>query len=84
MSFMALNCNLKQHVMKNLDEYVQRIWAEKHLCVKRELIKDMIEFSDAKPETKKIYLNKLNRIKPFGLDTFCVNYKLAGEGMKVI
>ena len=70
--------------MKNLDEYVQKIWQEKHLCVKRELIKEMIEFSDAKPETKKLYLSKLPHIKPFKLDTFCVNYKLAGEGLSVI
>lgn len=44
----------------------------------------MIEYSDAKPETKKLYLNKLDRIKPFKLDVFAVNYKLAGEGLKVI
>lgn len=70
--------------MKNLDQHVQRVWEEKQLCVKRELIKEMIEYSDAKPETKKLYLSKLDKIKPFKLDTFAVNYKLAGEGMKVI
>ncbi len=70
--------------MKNLDDYVQRIWAEPSLSEKRELIKEMIEYSDAKPETKKLYLSKLPHIKPFKLDTFCVNYKLAGEGLGTI
>ena len=70
--------------MKNLDEHVQKVWQEKQLCVKRELIKEMIEYSDAKPETKRLYLSKLDKIKPFKLDIFAANYKLAGEGMKVI
>jgi hypothetical protein len=44
----------------------------------------MIEYSDAKPDTKTLYLKKLPAIKPFKLDTFAVNYKLAGEGLAVI
>jgi hypothetical protein len=44
----------------------------------------MIEYSDAKPETKALYLQKLLYIKPFKLDIFAVNYKLAGEGLSVI
>ena len=70
--------------MKNLDEHVQKIWSEPSLALKREMIREMIEYSDAKPETKKLYLSKLPNIKPFHLDTFCVNYKLAGEGLGVI
>lgn len=70
--------------MKNLDEHVQKIWQEKSLSKKRELVKEMIEYSDAKPETKTSYLKKLNMIKPFKLDTFAVNYKLAGEGLSVL
>lgn len=70
--------------MKNLDEHVQKIWQEKSLSKKRELVKEMIEYSDAKPDTKTFYLKKLNMIKPFKLDTFAVNYKLAGEGLSVI
>jgi hypothetical protein len=70
--------------MKNLDQHVQKVWEEKSPAKKRELIKEMIEYSDAKKDTKLTYLNKLNLIKPFKLDVFAVNYKLAGEGMKVI
>lgn len=70
--------------MKNLDEHVQRIWQEKSLSKKRELVKEMIEYSDAKPDTKTFYLKKLYMIKPFKLDIFAVNYKLAGEGLSVI
>lgn len=70
--------------MKNLDEHVQRIWQEKSLSKKRELVKEMIEYSDAKPDTKTLYLKKLGMIKPFKLDVFAVNYKLAGEGLSVI
>jgi len=70
--------------MKNLDQHVQNIWQEKSPAKKRELVKEMIEYSDANTETKKLYLTKLQHIKPFKLDVFCVNYKLAGEGMKVI
>lgn len=70
--------------MKNLDEHVQKIWQEKSLSKKRELVKEMIEYSDAKPDTKTLYLKKLNMIKPFKLDVFAVNYKLAGEGLAVL
>jgi hypothetical protein len=70
--------------MKNLDQHVQKVWKEKSAAKKRELIKEMIEYSDAKKDTKLTYLNKLPLIKPFKLDVFAVNYKLAGEGMKVI
>jgi hypothetical protein len=70
--------------MKNLDQHVQKVWEERSPAKKRELIKEMIEYSDAKNDTKLTYLNKLNHIKPFKLDVFAVNYKLAGEGMKVI
>lgn len=70
--------------MKNLDGHVQRIWQEKCLSKKRELVKEMIEYSDAKPDTKTLYFKKLNSIKPFKLDIFATNYKLSGEGLKVL
>lgn len=70
--------------MKNLDEHVQRVWQEKSTSKKLELIREMIEYSDAKPETKTLYLKKLPLVKAYKLDTFASNYRLAGEGLKVV
>ena len=70
--------------MKNLDEHAQWVWQEKSPPKKLELIREMIEYSDAKPDTKTLYLKKLPFVKAYKLDTFASNYRLAGEGLKVV
>lgn len=70
--------------MKNLNEYVQKIWGEKSPQKKRELIKEMINFSSAKDMTKKKYLMEVEKMPDWKLDFFCSDYSMSGNGLKVI
>jgi len=70
--------------MKNLDEHVQKVWQEKLPSKKRELLHQLIDYSTAKDKTKILSHHEVDRMPDYKLDYFAVNYKLSGEGNKVI
>lgn len=70
--------------MKNLNDLAEEIWKLKCPLKKRELIHQMIDYSDAKKLTKVQSHLDVNRMPDYKLDTFVANYKLSGEGNKVI
>jgi len=70
--------------MKNLNDYVQRIWNEFDLENKRNLVREMIAVSTATKKTKILTLQKVNKADATGLDKLAINYSLSGMGMKVL
>jgi transcription elongation factor GreA-like protein len=73
--------------MKNLEQHVQKIFDEstlKNFDTVRQLCHEMIDFSDGKPDTKKLHHNAVDR-KPENLLQFWArDYWLSGLGLKVI
>jgi len=70
--------------MKNLDVLANEIWEQKCPLKKRELIHAMIDYSSAKRMTKIKYHIKVDQSPDWKLDDFAKNYKLSGDGHKVI
>lgn len=70
--------------MKNLNELANEIWEQKCPSKKRELIHAMIDYSSATYKTKLLSHIEVDRMPDYKLDTFVANYKLSGEGHKVI
>lgn len=73
--------------MKNLEQHVQKIFDEstlKNFDIVRQLCHEMIDFSDGKPDTKKLHHSAVDR-KPENLLQFWArDYWLSGLGLKVI
>ncbi len=67
----------------NLDQYVKAVWEAKDVNSKRSAMKDLINNSHAKSETKKLALFKIESLGLSQLDKFATNYSFSGEGMKV-
>lgn len=70
--------------MKNLDELANEIWDQKCPLKKRELVHQLIDYSDAKRLTKIKYHLEVDQVPDYKLDSLTANYKLSGEGLKVI
>lgn len=70
--------------MKNLTDFVNAVWAAKNVDEKRLAVKNLIEASHAKKETKMKYLNSIRNLSSNKLDQFAVNFAMSGEGIKVI
>ena len=70
--------------MKNLNELAEKIWEEKSLLKKRELLHELIDYSDAKRKTKILSHRQVDIMADHKLDYFAANYKLSGEKNKVI
>lgn len=70
--------------MKNLDNHVVEIGEQKCPLKKRELIQQMIDYSDADKKTKIKWTVKLPFIPDYKLDQFANNYRLRGLGLGVI
>lgn len=70
--------------MKNLDGLANEIWEQKCPLKKRELIHAMIDYSDAKYKTKLLSHIDIDRMPDYKLDKFVANYKLSGDGHKII
>lgn len=70
--------------MKNLDELANEIWQQECPLKKRELIHAMIDYSNAKSKTKILAHNEIKRMPDYKLDKFVANYKLSGDGHKII
>ena len=70
--------------MKDLQPYVDKIWESKDDSVKRQILKDMVNFSSASKKTKILTLNQIDKAPYFKLDQLAINYSLAGMGLKTI
>ena len=70
--------------MKNLNEYVEKIWKEQDLQTKKNLLREMINYSSATKKTKILTLNKIDRLSFNQIDKLAIDYSLSGMGMKVI
>jgi len=70
--------------MKNLNEYVEKIWKEHDLQIKKSLLREMINYSSATKKTKILTLNKIDRLSFNQVDKLAIDYSLSGMGMKVI
>ena len=70
--------------MKNLNDYVQKIWATPDRGEKIKHLSEMIDVSTAKRSTKVLALRDIVHMNNEKLDAFAINYSLSGMGMKVI
>ncbi|NBP03531.1 MAG: hypothetical protein EBU90_26250 [Proteobacteria bacterium] len=71
--------------MKDLQPFVDKIWAASELEEKRKICLEMIKESHATTATKKrSQLTAMRATSPEVLDRLATNYSLAGQGLKVI
>lgn len=70
--------------MKNLNDYVEKVWAETTLEGKQAAFKELVNISQAKKEKKALTLRQAANYSMQQLDKLAVNYSLAGVGLKVI
>jgi hypothetical protein len=70
--------------MKNLDQLANEIWEQKCPQRKRELMHQMVDYSSAKKKTKILAHMSIDGMPDWKLDRFVTNYKLSGDGHKVI
>jgi hypothetical protein len=70
--------------MKNLQEYVNKVWEADNIDAKRTILKQMIQASTASRKTKILTTLQVDKASLAKLDSMAINYSLAGEGMKVI
>jgi len=70
--------------MKDLSSYVNAVYAARSLELKKEKMREMIEASHAKKETKKLAFIKLEMCRSAdAINKFATNYMFSGEGLKV-
>lgn len=70
--------------MKNLQEYVNKVWEADTIDAKRAFLKEMIQASTATKKTKILTSLQVDKASLAKLDSLAINYSLAGEGMKVL
>ena len=70
--------------MKNLNDYVERVWAAIDREDKIKVLSEMIEASTAKKMTKIKTLRDIVHMNNTQLDFLASNYSMSGMGMKVI
>jgi hypothetical protein len=70
--------------MKNLNEYVEKVWSTSDRGEKIKILSEMIHVSTAKKMTKIKALRDIVHLNAIKLDSFASNYSLSGMGMKVI
>jgi hypothetical protein len=73
--------------MKNLVPYTQRVhkaFEQNDFELARQICHEMIDYSDAKPETKRKHHFALDHKPDRLLQFWAEDYRLAGEGLKVI
>ena len=75
----------KGHYMpKDLTTYVQQVWASPTLEAKKQAMRELIEASHAKADTKRLFTFKVNNERNYKkLDSMASNYAMSGEGMKI-
>jgi len=70
--------------MKNLNDYVEKVWSAITREDKIKYLSEMIEASDAKKMTKIKTLRDMAHMSNMQLDFLASNYSMSGMGMKVI
>jgi hypothetical protein len=70
--------------MKNLNDLANVIWEQKCPQKKRDLMHQMVDYSSAKKKTKILAHMSIDNMPDWKLDHFVANYKLSGDGHKVI
>ena len=70
--------------MKNLNDYVERVWAAIDREDKIKILSEMVEFSTAKKLTKIKTLRDMVHMNNTQLDFLASNYSMSGMNMKVI
>jgi len=70
--------------MKNLNDYVEKVWSAITREDKIKYLSEMIEASDAKKMTKIKTLRDMAHMSNTQLDFLASNYSMSGMGMKVI
>ena len=70
--------------MKNLNDYVEKVWGTSDRNEKIKFLSEMINISHAKKLTKIKALRDILHKSNEQLDSFAVNYSLSGMGMKVL
>ena len=70
--------------MVNLNDYVEKVWAETTQEGKFAAFKELVNASYAKKEKKALTLWQAATYSMQKLDSLAVNYSLAGAGLKVI
>lgn len=73
--------------MKNLDEHVQRIhkaYESNDLELCRKICHEMVDYSDAKPKTKRLHHGIIDRKPDRLLQFWCEDYRMSGLGLGVI
>lgn len=70
--------------MVNLNDYVEKVWAETTIEGKLAAFTELVNNSHAKKEKKALTLRQAARCSMQKLDSLAVNYSMAGEGLKVL
>lgn len=70
--------------MKNLQEYVDRVWTTKDDLEKRQALRELVNASSATRKTKVLTLLQVDKVPYVKLDSLAVNYSLRGLGLGVI
>lgn len=70
--------------MKNLNDYVEKVWAETTIEGKLSAFTELVNVSQAKKEKKALTLRQAANYSMQKLDSLAINYSMAGEGLKVI
>jgi hypothetical protein len=70
--------------MKNLQDYVNRVWVASDREEKIKILTEMVNASHAKKMTKLKTLRDMVRMNNTQLDFLASNYSMSGDGLKVI
>lgn len=70
--------------MKNLQEYVNRVWTTGDDLEKRNALRELVNASSATRKTKVLTLLQIDKVPYAKLDFLASNYSLRGEGLGVI
>jgi hypothetical protein len=70
--------------MKNLNDYVERVWAAKDRGDKIKYLSEMVEASTAKKITKIKTLRDMANMNNTQLDFLASNYSMSGMNLKVL
>ena len=70
--------------MKNLNDYVERVWAATTPEDKLSAFQELVKASHATAIKKQVTLRQALGYSMQQLDSAAINYAMAGEGLKVI
>ena len=70
--------------MKNLQEYVDKVWTTRDDLEKRNALRELVNASSATRKTKVLTLLQIDKVPYSKLDFLATNYSMSGMGLKVI